>query len=206
MTKNSKAFTLVEILIAMTLTVLVIGVLYLLQTTGMSTLRKGTSQLLLTSEIRNKTERIVADFRNAKEILEISPDSVKMRTYKYSAEKPDPGEDALVTVLYEVERRERECILWRSENKENPNKLLSLQKIGENLFEPYYEFTDEQSPTGWSYYPFNMKTNDSQQRKQITFVRIKLQFENIGESATLVTSTTLRPAAARIRQPNWKLR
>ncbi|MDD3376767.1 MAG: hypothetical protein PHF08_04830, partial [Candidatus Riflebacteria bacterium] len=59
---------------------------------------------------------------------------------------------------------------------------------------------------GWSYYPFNMKTNDSQQRKQITFVRIKLQFENIGESATLVTSTTLRPAAARIRQPNWKLR
>ncbi|HPW60252.1 MAG TPA: prepilin-type N-terminal cleavage/methylation domain-containing protein, partial [Candidatus Rifleibacterium sp.] len=55
-----QGFTLVELLMGMSLTLLVGGVLYLMQSTGMSTVRKGTSQLLLTSEIRNKMERMVA--------------------------------------------------------------------------------------------------------------------------------------------------
>ncbi|MDD2998545.1 MAG: hypothetical protein PHV05_05740, partial [Candidatus Riflebacteria bacterium] len=82
-----RGFTLVELLLGMSLTILVGGILYLMQTTGMSTVKKGTSQLLLTSEIRNKMERMVSDLRNAKEILEIQPDSIKMRCYKYSLEK-----------------------------------------------------------------------------------------------------------------------
>ena len=52
--RTGRGFTLVEVLLGMSLTVLVGGVLYLMQTTGMSTVQKGTSQLLLNSEIRNK--------------------------------------------------------------------------------------------------------------------------------------------------------
>lgn len=208
MIRNShkRGFTLVELLLGMSLTILVGGVLYLMQTTGMSTVKKGTSQLLLTSEIRNKMERMVADLRNAKEILEIQPDSIKMRCYKYSAEKPDPGEDALVTVSYEVERGGRQQVLWRSENRENPIKMLSLDKIGERLFQPFYEGYDQTSPSGWSYYPFDMVSNDSGQRQRISLLKISLEFKQQGESAVLVTSVSLRPAATRIRQPNWKFR
>ncbi|GAB1353638.1 hypothetical protein MASR1M12_23760 [Erysipelotrichia bacterium] len=201
-----KGFTLVELLMGMSLTLLVGGVLYLMQSTGMSTVRKGTSQLLLTSEIRNKMERIVADLRNAKEILEVKPDSIKMRCYKYSVEKPEPGEDALVTVSYEIEREGRQQVMWRIENRDNPVKMLCLDRIGENLFQPFFEAHDPASPAGWSFYPFDMVSNDSGQRARISLIRINLDFKQQGESASLVTSVALRPAATRIRQPNWKFR
>jgi len=206
--KHSKrqGFTLVELLMGMSLTLLVGGVLYLMQSTGMSTVRKGTSQLLLTSEIRNKMERMVADLRNAKEILEVKPDSIKMRCYKYSPEKPEPGEDALITVSYEIEREGRQQVMWRIENRDNPVKMLSLDRIGEKLFQPFFEAHDQASPTGWSFYPFDMVSNDSGQRARISLIRITLDFKQQGESASLVTSVALRPAATRIRQPNWKFR
>lgn len=204
--KQRKGFTLVELLLGMSLTILVGGVLYLMQSTGMSTVKKGTSQLMLTSEIRNKMERIVADIRNSKEILEIKPDSIKMRCYKYSAEKPDPGEDALVTVHYEVERAERRHILWRSENRENPIKMLTLESIGETIFLPYFEAHDQASPIGWSYFPFDMVSNDSGQRQRISLIKLQLNFRQQNESSVLVTSVNLRPASSRIRQPNWKFR
>lgn len=206
LSNSKKGFTLVEVLLAMSLTVLVGGILYLMQSTGMSTVQKGTSQLILTSEIRNKLERITGDLRNSKEILAIKPDLVKMRCYKYSAEKPDPGEDALVTVSYEVERGEKQHILWRTENRENPIKMLALDKINEDIFQPFYENYDPVSPVGWSFYPFDMISNDSGQRQRISLIRIKLDFSHQRESAAVVTSVSLRPASSRIRQPNWKFR
>lgn len=203
---NNKAFTLVELLMGMSLTILVGGILYLMQSTGVSTVNKGATQLLLTSEVRNKMEQIVRDLRNAKEVLDIKPDYIKLRTYKYSIDKPEPGEDALVTVEYEVERNPRRNILWRSENRENPTKLLTLEKIGEEIFKAYYEGNEENSPTGWQYFPFDMISNDSWQRQRITFIKVLLNFKQGKEEATLVTSATLRPASMRIRQPFWKLR
>ncbi len=203
---NNKAFTLVELLMGMSLTILVGGILYLMQSTGVSTVNKGATQLLLTSEVRNKMEHIVRDLRNAKEVLDIKPDYIKLRTYKYSIDKPEPGEDALVTVEYEVERNPRRNILWRSENRENPTKLLTLEKIGEEIFKAYYEANEENSPTGWQYFPFDMISNDSWQRQRITFIKVLLNFKQGKEEATLVTSATLRPASMRIRQPFWKLR
>jgi prepilin-type N-terminal cleavage/methylation domain-containing protein len=203
---TAKGFTLVEVLLAMSLTVLVGGILYLMQSTGMSTVQKGTSQLMLNSEIRNKMERITGELRNSKEIIDVKPDMIKMRCYKYSAEKPDPGEDALVTITYEVERNEKQHILWRTENRENPIKMLALDKIGEGIFQPFFEAHDPASPVGWSFYPFDMISNDSGQRQRITQVKIKLDFSHQRESAVVVTSVSLRPAATRIRQPNWKFR
>lgn len=204
--RTRKAFTLVELLMGMSLTVLVGGVLYLMQSTGVKTVNKGATQLLLTSEVRRKMEHLVRDLRNAKEILEIKPDYLKVRTYKYSIDKPEPGEDALVTVEYEVERNQRKNVLWRSENRENPTKLLTFEKIGEELFQAYFEAYDEQSETGWSYYLFDTSANDSWQRSRITYVKINLNFTQAKETANLVTGVTLRPAASRLRQPNWKFR
>ena len=203
---NNKGFTLVELLMGMSLTILVAGILYLMQSTGVSTVNKGATQLMLTSEVRNKMELIVRDIRNAKEILDVKPDYLKLRTYKYSVDTQDPGEYALVTVEYEVERNPKRNTLWRSENRENPSKLLTFEKIGENIFKPYYELMEETSPVGWKYYPFDMVSNDSWQRSRITFVKVLLSFKQGKEEASLATSATLKPAMTRVRQPNWKLR
>lgn len=206
MKKLKQGFTLVELLMGMSLTILIGGILYLLQSTGVSTVNKGATQLLLTSEVRNKMEHIIRDIRNAKEVLEVKPDYLKLRTYKYSLDNQEPGEDALVTVEYEVERNEKRHILWRNENRENPTKLLTFEKINSDIFKPYYELNSEESPIGWMYYPFDMVSNDSWQRSRISFIRVVLNFSQGKEKATLATSATLRPASSRIRQPFWKLR
>lgn len=204
MIKQRSAFTLVEVLVAMSLMVLVGGVLYLIQSTGMSTVKKGSTRLFLTSEARNKIEYLVRDLRNAKEILEVSGDSIKIRTF--SSKKTGTGDETLVTVQYEVERREKNCVFWRIENKENPQSLITVEKIGEEIFVPYYERPEENSVTGWTYVPYDLKSNDSGLRPLITFVKINLSFENAGEKVSIVTSATLRPAKSRLQQPNWKLR
>ena len=203
---KKQGFTLVEVLMGMSLTILVGGIIYLMQSSGMSTVNKGATKLLLTSEVRNKMEHIIQDIRNAKEVLEVKPDYLKIRTYKYSLDKQEPGEDALVTVEYEVERNEKRHILWRNENRENPIKLLSFEKIDTNIFKPYFELNSEESPLGWMYYPFDMVSNDSWQRSRITFIKVLLSFSQGKEKATLETSATLKPALSRLRQPNWKLR
>ncbi|MGM0600055.1 MAG: PilW family protein [Candidatus Rifleibacteriota bacterium] len=205
-TTKPKGFTLVELLLGMTLTILVGGVLYLLQSTGMSTVKKGTTQLLLTSEVRNNMELIAADLRNSKEIVEIRPDFLKIRTYKFSKENPEPGESALVTVIYELDNSGKRSILWRTQGRGNPIKLLSVEKVNEQIFYPYFEAPDKASPVGWSYYPFDMGENDSGQRKKISHVQIKLNFTQRSESAELVTTANLRAATSRIRQPEWKYR
>lgn len=201
-----KGFTLIEVLIAMSLTVLIGGVLYLLQSTGSSTVIKGTSQLIMASEIRNTMEMIVNDIRNSKEVLDIEPDMIKIRTYKYSLEKPDPGEDSLVTVTYEVEREGRHNTLWRTENRSNPIKMLAMDKINKGLFTPLYEVYDKGSPSGWSYLPFDMVSNDSGQRQKISMIRLKLDFVHLRDKSVVITSVNLRPAMSRLRQPNWKYR
>lgn len=203
---DNSGFTLVELLLGMSLTILVGGVLYLMQSTGMSSVKKGATRLLLTSEIRNNMERIVADIRNSKEVLEVKPNMIKLRTYKFTPEKPEPGEEALVTVSYELEKTGRQMILWRIENRENPSKLMSLQEIDEKIFFPYFEAYDKASPTGWSYYPYDMVSNDSGQRKNISQIQVRLHFRQQSESAELVTTANLRPGTSRIRQPNWKFR
>jgi hypothetical protein len=204
--KNCNGFTLIELLLGMTLTILVGGVLYLMQSTGMSTVKKGTTQLLLTSEVRNNMELIAGDLRNAKEILEIRPDYLKVRTYKFSKENPAAGESALVTIVYELDNSGKRSILWRTLGRGNPKKLLSVEKINQEIFHPYFEAPDKASPVGWSYYPFDMAENDSGQRKNISHVKIKLNFTQRSESAELITTVNLRAATARIRQPEWKYR
>lgn len=201
-----KGFTLVELLLGMSLTILVGGVLYLMQSTGMSTVKKGTTQLLLTSEVRNNMERMVADIRNSKEVLDIKPGMIKLRVYKFYPDKPEYGEDALVTVSYELEKSGRQAVIWRIENRENPVKLISVQEIDEKIFTPFFEAPDKTSAVGWSYYQFDMVANDSGQRKNISHIQIRLSFRQNTESAELVTSANLRPATTRIRQANWKFR
>jgi hypothetical protein len=105
-----------------------------------------------------------------------------------------------------VERTENRHILWRTENRENPVKMLTLEYIGDSIFFPYFEGHDPASPAGWSYYSFDMVSNDSGQRQRISFIRLNLEFRQQSESAVLVTSVLLRPAASRIKQPNWKFR
>ena len=205
--KHKKGFTLVELLISMSLTVLVGGVLYLLQSSGMSTVRKGATQLTLTSLVRNKVEQLASELRCTKEIINISKSSIKFRCYKYSADHQEPGDGALVTITYEVAKSGKRYVLWKTVNRGNPIKLLSAHEINTDVFYPYFRGRDQHKYTpGWSFIPFDMVSNDSGQRKRISFIRLKLSLSEAKDSVSLTTSINLRPAESIVEQPNWKYR
>ncbi len=198
-----RAFTLVELLLAMSLTILVGGVMYLLQTQGLSTVAKGTTRLTLQSELRRKMERLVTDLRGAKEVLEVRPDFLKISRF------PDRGQDEdeippLVVVTYHVERTEKRAVLVRAERGEAPVEILSADHIGEGIFRPF--FVDHLPDGGPQFTPFDMRVNDSDQRRRITFLRIQLRMRQGRESITLTTAVTLRIAHSRLLQPAWHFR
>ncbi|MBP7632849.1 prepilin-type N-terminal cleavage/methylation domain-containing protein [Candidatus Ozemobacteraceae bacterium] len=200
-------FTLVELLMGMALTVLVGGVLYLLQSTGMSTAARGTVRLTLQSEMRRKMERLVNDLRCSNEVLEVSPTHLRLARFRIGDEDEDlTGDAALITVTYELERQKGRWTLYRSERGDAPIEIFSADQIDQEMFFPYYEqpATEEGGPT--TFEPFDMHSNDSDQRKRISFMRIRIRAKQNREQVVLTTAVTLRTAHSRILQPNWKFR
>lgn len=203
---RTRAFTLVELLLAMSLTVLVGGVIYLFQSSGLTTVKRGMTQLTLTGELRNKMEQMVSELRCTKEVISISPNSIKIRCYDYSNSHPEPGESSLVTITYEVEKSKNRFVLWKTKNRSTPVKLISAKKMNMDVFHPYFEAHDPHSPTLWSFYSFDMVSNDSGQRKKISFIKITLSLSDTQDAVSVSTSVKLRPAASIVKQPNWKYR
>ncbi|HOY68773.1 MAG TPA: prepilin-type N-terminal cleavage/methylation domain-containing protein [Candidatus Ozemobacteraceae bacterium] len=205
--RSLHGFTLVELLMGMALTVLVGGVLYLLQTTGLSTASRGTVRLTLQSEMRRKMERLVNDLRCANEVLEVGPGRLRIARFRVGEEDEDlTGDAALTTVEYELEPKGGKWALYRAERGEQPVEIFSAEQIEPELFFPYYEQLPAEEGGPCTFEPFDMKSNDSDQRKRISFMRIRMRAKQNREQLSLTTSVTLRTAHSRIMQPGWKFR
>ncbi|HNW35216.1 MAG TPA: prepilin-type N-terminal cleavage/methylation domain-containing protein [Candidatus Ozemobacteraceae bacterium] len=205
--RTFKGFTLVEVLMGMALTVLVGGVLYLLQSTGMSTASRGTVRLTLQSEMRRKVERLVNDLRCANEVLEVSPTRLKISRFRLGDEDEElTGDAALTTVEYELEQKKGRWSLFRSERGDEPLEIFSAEQIEPELFFPFFEQPPGEEGGPATFEPFDMKSNDSGQRKRISFMRIRLRAKQNREHLALTTSVTLRTAHSRLTQSNWKFR
>jgi hypothetical protein len=178
--------------------------LYLFQSTGLNTVRKGTTKIKLQSDVRLKMERLSADLRYAMEVLEVSPSSLKLTRFKPWGEEDAPGAADLVTVTYAVEQAKNRAVLTRAERGEAPQEILSADKIDPEVFFPYWE---EINPLEGSFYhPFDLVDNDSDKRRMISYMRIRMKVQQNREIFTLVTSVCMRAAHARMLQPNWKFR
>lgn len=199
-----RGFTLVELLLAMSLTILVGGVMYLLQTEGLSTVAKGTARIALQSEMRRKMERLVTDLRGALEILEVRPDYLKISRFPDRIQEEEGEIPIPMVVSYEVIRNSKTVVLLRTERGEPPVEILSADHIGENIFCPFYvENVNDLPREGPHFVPFDMHINDSDQRRRIAFMRIQLQLRLGRENFTLTTAVTMRPALSRLLQPAW---
>jgi prepilin-type N-terminal cleavage/methylation domain-containing protein len=206
MRRQQRAFTLVELLVAMALSILVGGILYLLQSTGLSQVTKGTIQLTMQSEVRRKVERMVSDLRCANEVLEISPDSIKISQLKNTSDGDDPGTIVHYTVTYSLERIGNRSHFFRKQDNEDPVDLFTVDHIDSEVFFPYYQVRPAPKEDLPFFHLFDMRENDSGKRRNICFIRIRLKTRQNKEYMVLATAATLRPAQHRLLQPAWKSR
>lgn len=206
-THRRPGFTLVELLIGMALTVLMGGILYLFQSTSLSTVTKGTIRLGLQSEIRRKLEKLVTDLRACNEILEVQPDMVKFTRFRSSTEDSEAGEINLDTITYTLSKSGNRWSMLRAENNQQPMELITHDHIEGNIFFPLYEdFPDSGSDVPTRLAPFDMQVNDTGQRKRITFLRLRIKVRQNREFIGFTTAVTLRTPYQRLQQPNWKFR
>ncbi|MFZ2958422.1 MAG: prepilin-type N-terminal cleavage/methylation domain-containing protein [Candidatus Ozemobacteraceae bacterium] len=201
-------FTLVELLIAMTLMILVGGVLYMFQSNALNMVNRGTTRLTLQSEMRRKIERMVMDFRSANEVLEVTENSIRVSRYGSGGEERTVGDAALVTVSYELIKIKgtTRWAIYRSENREAPQEIISADKIEPDIFVPMYETLPSDDPEALLYEPFDISSNDTGQRKRISFIRLRVKMRQNREFVTISTSVSLRGAHQRLLQPAWKFR
>jgi len=205
--RAAAGFTLVELLIGMTLTVLLGGVMYVFQSQGISAVNKGTTRLTLQSEVRRKLERLINDLRTAEEILDIDPNAIRFSRYIPGPEEASMGEDAVQIVKYSLERKGGKSVIFREEGNNPPEELLTADKIEDEMFFPYFEEEDTESETpGVLYKSFDMNANDSGERKRISFLRIRIKVRQNKEFVTVRTSLGLRVVHQRLAQPAWKAR
>lgn len=201
-------FTLVELLLGMSLTILVGGVLYLMQSTGLQTVSKGTTRLTMHSEIRRKLERMVNDLRSAQEVLEITEDSIRISKFVVTADESDVGGAALIPITFVVQKNKAgdRWQLMRSENRELPIELLDGSNIEIPILTAYYlEETTPDNPEP-VFREFDIRENDSDLRQRICFVRLHIKLRHGKEFVNINTAVTLRGAHQRLLQPSWKLR
>ena len=201
-------FTLVELLLGMSLTILVGGVLYLMQSTGLQAVSKGTTRLTMHSEIRRKLERMVADLRSAQEILEITEDSIRISKFAVTDDEGEVGDAALIPVTYLVQKVKNadRWQLIRTENREPPMEILDGSSIEIPMFSAYYlEEASQENPEPL-FQEFDIQENASDQRKRICFIRINLKLRQGKEFVNINTAVTMRGAYQRLLQPSWKLR
>jgi len=205
-TNRESGFTLVELLLAMSLTVLVGGVLYLLQTTGLQTVKKGTTRLTIQSEVRRKLETMIADLQCAQEVLEITQNSIKISRFRDPRKEEDPSDISLVTVTYEIVKEEKKSILIRAEKGEQAKEIFSADHIEPEVFFPFYEDPGPEGSLSPLFLPFDFVANDTGQRQRISFIRVRMKVRQNKEFITVITSVTLRAAHNRLLQSNWKFR
>lgn len=205
-TSANQGFTLVELLLAMSLTILMGGVIYLLQSSGLRTVTKGTAKLTLHSDVRRKMEVLLQDLRCTNEVLEVSPDTLKLRVFQATEEEDVIGDAALVTIVYGIERDTRRCRIFRTEGNLSPILLIELDSLEEPLFIPLYETYDANSADGSQFEFFDMRESDSGKRERISFMRIRFVGKRGAETTTIMTGVLLRPAHSRLLQPHWNFR
>ena len=204
--QRNLGFTLVELLLAMSLTVLVGGVLYVFQSTGIKTVSRGTTSIAMQSEIRRKLELMVRDLRSSTEVLRITPSSIKVLVYPPPSEDESLGTPKLVAISYEFSKSGTRSVLVRRQEGKDPMTIFDADHIEDQVFYPFYEEelpVDAKRP---NFAVFDMHSNDSGQRKRISFIRIRMQVRRKREFVNVVTSVSLRGAHSRLLQPLWNLR
>ncbi|MBF0545413.1 MAG: hypothetical protein HQM08_13315 [Candidatus Riflebacteria bacterium] len=203
---RSQAFTLVELLVGMLLFILVGGVLYMVQSSGMRAATKGTTRLTMQSESRRKLELMVLDLRCANEILDISESSIRFTRYGQVDEEGAIGDETLKTIHYYLQKTGTQWAFFREVGKEEPKKMLQYDNIEPEIFFPYHELDPEKEHSDLLFLPFDFKTNDSGFKKRITFIRIILKLRQGREFTSISTSVTLRPAHSKLLQTGWRFR
>lgn len=196
-----RAFTLVEILVAMSISVVVITSIYMLFSSSTKTWKKTNLQSEILADTRILIDRMVREIRQAKSIVLITPKKIVFEMY----DSNDPGLFGVVgtkRVSYILEENNDDSDRFIRLENNNPEKSLFQEQVVINpaIFTAFVEEENGFKEFGW-------KENFSEDRKRITLINIDLNVRAVKDDkikSSVNSSVSIRHIHNRLSQPDWK--
>lgn len=200
--KNALAFTLIEVMIAITLTASIMTVAYTFLFFSNRTFSKGMDKIDVQKKIRSAMLKISSDLRSAKEIVRVDKDCLELKKFIDDREEQQhinlSGDTMSRHVKYELKKKSsgnQDVIVLTIDNQEY--KLMQFDSIDENLFEAYTYDKDD------VLIRFDGRINDSIQRSKISLVKVNFKIRQSNSEVALSTSINPRYLYGFKLQPYW---
>ncbi len=199
---HNKAFTLIEVMIAITLTASIMTVAYTFLFFSNRTFSKGMDKIDIQKKIRSAMNKMSSDLRSAKEIIRADKDCLEFKKFIDDREEQQhinlTGDTMSRLIKYELKKKHSansDAIIMTVDNQEY--KLMQFESIDENLFEAYTYNNDD------ALIPFDGKINDSIQRSKISLVKVNFKIKQGNTEVILTTSINPRYLFGFKQQPYW---
>jgi prepilin-type N-terminal cleavage/methylation domain-containing protein len=199
--KRVNAFTLVEILVAMSISLIVLSSIYLLFSSSTRTYNKTNLHSEILADTRICMDRMVRELRQAKSIVIINPSKLIFEMY----DSDDPGLFGVVgtkRVTYQLQTKDSGPDIFVRQEHGVEDKILyeDKVKIESNIFKAYVEDNK-------TFREFRWQENFSEDRKKITLINIRLNVKAFADEnvrANVRTDAAIRHIHNRLSQPYWK--
>lgn len=196
--KRKAGFTLVEILIVLSLAVFILSGIYLFYFSSIRTSSRETVNLDLQKNGRIALEYIIRDLRAVCEFLEIKKDRIVMVKFPKTSGYYSSGETEKIT--YVLRKNPEGADLLKRIKGGEERTILRIKEIGQDIFSAYYE--DIKNPG--QLVEFNYDENPSDQREHTSLIRVNLELKENNQSLSLQSHVCVRYIHTRNRQPFWK--
>ncbi len=200
--KSRPAFTLIEVMIAITLTASIMTVAYTFMFFSNRTFSKGMDKIDIQKKIRSAMNKMASDLRSAKEIIKVDKDCLEFKKFIDDRQQQQhinlSGDTMSRLIKYELKKKGEngsDVIVMTVDNQEH--KLMKFDSIDENLFEAYTYNTDE------ALILFDGRINDSIQRSKISLVKVNFKIKHGNTEVILTTSINPRYLFGFKQQPYW---
>lgn len=201
--RRPSGFTLVEILVSMSISVLVLATIYMLFFSSNRILDTTSAQSDIISDLRILMDHMVRDLRHTKKIVQVTPSKITFEMF-------DPEDLGIfgvvgtkrVSYAHEVDKGGGGHLVRGGEGAFDENVMIKADvDLDEEIFHPYVEKAE-----GFGFTPFDWKVNFNEDRERISYIRIRLRASdrrNPQIQMEVISGVCLRHVHERLSQPNW---
>lgn len=198
----SRGFTMVEILVSMSISVLVLATIYMLFFSSNRILDTTGAQSDIIDDLRLLMDRMVRELRHTKKIVQVTPSKISFEMF-------DPADLGIfgvvgtkrVSYAHEENKGGGHHIIRGEGAFEEKNLIKTFVDISEEIFYPYVEKTGS-----FGFVPFDWKVNFNEDRERISYIRIRLRAtdrRNPQIQMEVISGVCLRHIHERLSQPFW---
>lgn len=199
---SRRAFTLVEVIISITLTASLMTVAYTFYFFTLRVSGPGIDKIEIQKKARMVIEHISGDLRSAKEIIRVEPGILELKRFVDDKTEQShinlSGDTMTQHVIYEYKKKgsgNDDAIFVTIDNAESV--MMHFKEIDGNIFEAYTYDPDD------NLIPFDFRENDSIMRAKISLVKLKFKVSHNKNEVLLTTAVNPRFLYGFKQQPYW---